>query len=1409
MRSHATYQFVIYVVQCFRITTYTKLLLASFFVLLWPFSFTLAATVTVNTTEDELDNIITNSKCSLREAIISANEDKDIGGCKATGAYGTDTIEFAIDGTFTLTRKNLFSFDQDTGNLNILSSLTIKGRGKDRTIIDGTGIQRFETRGGVFKIDSEAANVLLKDLTVQNGVVETKVTDPINGFETFAGGGGISSAAENITLENIVIRNNESGDFGGGLSLGGNPTIIDSLIIGNKSNGRGGGGIDLSRGTIINSIISTNRTAGSGAGIRLGISQNGQRLLIRNSLIQANTSDNSGGGIFIDETVGTFHSVSLESVTITGNAVSSAVATSGGGGIRKSRKATVTLKNSIIAGNFDRSPSSILNDCSSNGSLVSAGFNFIGEDTCGGFTQAADIVGSPTAPLDPRLANDFSPSANSPVIDKGGDCSATDLRGNARPQDGDGDGIATCDIGALEANKIAPQADLGLKLEASANALKEGETVTYSLIITNNGPATAEGVQIVSKLTDLIKIKLEGKTCALDNNTVICSLGNLTSLETITLKIEGTVPIGQTLESVAVNSTVKSKTRDPIKSNNEKTLKTSISEIQADVELSINDNRDPVSPNEIIEYTLALVNNGPDASGNLTLNASFTEGAGRVGLPAGCTQNSDTVFSCNFSSLSKGAKIERVITVQAAETANLVRLLARVVSVSADPELSNNEDQETTQVSTSTADISVALSSESEALVNSQLRLFASVTNLGPDPATNVDITLGFSEPGLATNLRFVDCPLEIDTVDSDGRDICRIESLAVNQTLSLALAFQAPSNELDLQAFAEVNDLDQRDSNGENDRDTNTISVKLPQAELFLSKEGPSEIQVGQDMTYRLLVSNLSLVQAKNVVLVDTLPGGASFKTASSSCSHRSGVVTCNLDDLASAQNSSVGVGQSEVLITVSAPNSPEVITNMAFVKADNAELSEASFSTQVAAEAPTGADLSLKKFAQRNVRISERFTYTIRVTNFGPEEAVNATVTDVLPEGVGFKEAFGASCTQVSQTVRCELGSLTKDATTEVKLSVGAPASAGIITNTASVTSSTVDLNISNNEASASTNISNQTANLAFDKTATPTVKVGEAITYSLNLVNLGPDTAEALVVTDILPEDIIVSSLPSTCTLEGRTLSCSLASLNLGDNATFQFIATAPEQVGILTNRASVESDTFDPDESNNIDSADTTILKADGTSGKPLLSFSSSLNSNFIQGTAGDTDVLVMAVRLNSIAEEDVLLQELNLQASGTGNDAFDLSAIRVRLDSNNNGQIDGEDTLLGSGSFNEDNGALSLRLAEPLDIAVDENPSLLISVDISSSLAGLFIPLTSLAAIGIWVLRRRFDAKLLMILILLFTACSTQNGNDLPNNKTTLTYQLSMIDASAKGLSTSLPADITGLPLSSEPVEVTK
>ncbi len=117
-------------------------------------------------------------------------------------------------------------------------------------------------------------------------------------------------------------------------------------------------------------------------------------------------------------------------------------------------------------------------------------------------------------------------------------------------------------------------------------------------------------------------------------------------------------------------------------------------------------------------------------------------------------------------------------------------------------------------------------------------------------------------------------------------------------------------------------------------------------------------------------------------------------------------------------------------------------------------------------------GADLSVTKTdAPDPVAVGGTLTYTVAVTNNGPDAATGVVMTDTLPPSVTFVSA-GPSCTHLSGTVTCGLGSLANGGATTVTIMV-TPTAAGTLTNTASVTGNETDPNSANNTATALTTV------------------------------------------------------------------------------------------------------------------------------------------------------------------------------------------------------------------------------------------------------------------------------------------------------------------------------------------------
>jgi uncharacterized repeat protein (TIGR01451 family) len=124
---------------------------------------------------------------------------------------------------------------------------------------------------------------------------------------------------------------------------------------------------------------------------------------------------------------------------------------------------------------------------------------------------------------------------------------------------------------------------------------------------------------------------------------------------------------------------------------------------------------------------------------------------------------------------------------------------------------------------------------------------------------------------------------------------------------------------------------------------------------------------------------------------------------------------------------------------------------------------------------------------------------------------------------------------------------------------------------------------------------------ADLSIAKGDSPDpVTVGSPLTYTLTVENAGPDVAEDVGVTDDLPASVtLVSAVSSTgsCLPSTGTVTCSIGSLASGGGATVT-IGVTPNSPGIITNSASVQASTDDPDLTDNSASEDTSVQAVAG-------------------------------------------------------------------------------------------------------------------------------------------------------------------------------------------------------------------
>jgi uncharacterized repeat protein (TIGR01451 family) len=153
--------------------------------------------------------------------------------------------------------------------------------------------------------------------------------------------------------------------------------------------------------------------------------------------------------------------------------------------------------------------------------------------------------------------------------------------------------------------------------------------------------------------------------------------------------------------------------------------------------------------------------------------------------------------------------------------------------------------------------------------------------------------------------------------------------------------------------------------------------------------------------------------------------------------------------------------------------------------------------------------------------------------------------------------------------------------------------------------------------------------TADLAISKGDSPDpVAVGSALTYTIGVQNLGPESAGRVTVTDQLPKGVdFVSATPSSgkCTHKGRNVSCELgplaaAAVSYSPPPTVTLVVI-PRQAGVISNTATVKGDLKDPVTANNKATATTMVIGPPATCRGVAASITGTAGNDVIVGTPG--------------------------------------------------------------------------------------------------------------------------------------------------------------------------------------------
>jgi uncharacterized repeat protein (TIGR01451 family) len=150
------------------------------------------------------------------------------------------------------------------------------------------------------------------------------------------------------------------------------------------------------------------------------------------------------------------------------------------------------------------------------------------------------------------------------------------------------------------------------------------------------------------------------------------------------------------------------------------------------------------------------------------------------------------------------------------------------------------------------------------------------------------------------------------------------------------------------------------------------------------------------------------------------------------------------------------------------------------------NAGVSQGKPATFMFGFVTTTGDLSITKTDSPDpVSVNHDLTYTLTVTNNGPEAAAGVHIEDALPAGVTWKSTTpvaGGSCTGTT-TAKCDFPSIGNGSSKTVTIVVTPTATNADLANTATVASASADANPANNSATSHTQVVADVPQISID--------------------------------------------------------------------------------------------------------------------------------------------------------------------------------------------------------------------------------------------------------------------------------------------------------------------------------------
>jgi uncharacterized repeat protein (TIGR01451 family) len=656
-----------------------------------------------------------------------------------------------------------------------------------------------------------------------------------------------------------------------------------------------------------------------------------------------------------------------------------------------------------------------------------------------------------------------------------------------------------------------------------------GGKITYTQTVVNNGPSAAptvvftevippNGDPATSTFSSMGALPAGWSCSSIPTSgkagTITCSVSSMapgnTAIFTVVLNATGA---GGTVVTDVASAYPTPTTLETSPGDNSATSTINVDAANtADLGVAISGPANPIVAGTNITYTYTVTNYGPAIVTNATLTGATPANTTLVSYtaPTGWTcTTSCSLNSGNTLAVNATAIFTMVVTVTITDTpGTTVTPSATVSTTMTDPNSANNTATLTNTVGAQ-ADLAITNTSTPPTLTPSNnITYTQQLTNNGPNTITantanGVTYTVTIQIP-TNTNFQSITVPRHwtcvppaVGTVGpttfpctlSSGSSLASNASVTFSPVLQVSATAANGTIISETASVASCSSAACSDPVSTNNSATvsNTVVTSTTEADLVVTNTpSVTSVSAGEPITYTQVLTNNGPANASTVTFTEAIPTNTNFQaitatgwTCTTPAVGATGTVTCKIATLNNA-------AAETFLLTVqvnAGTAAGTIITDAASATATTTD-PNSSNNTNITATttvAATGnADMSVSMTGTPStVNQGDTLTYTISVSNNGPNQATNVTLTDALPSGVTYASVSttAGTCSQASGTVTCLLGTMSNGGSATVTLLASAGSSA-TITNTASVTAAQNDPNLSNNSSSVTTTIATPTA-------------------------------------------------------------------------------------------------------------------------------------------------------------------------------------------------------------------------------------------------------------------------------------------------------------------------------------------